>query len=47
MRFATKCKIATDAPLEIAAPAEKVYVISLPIASKRLDVSTPASAYFF
>jgi len=39
MRITTKCKIATDALLEIAAHTEKGYAISLPIVSKRLAVS--------
>jgi Rrf2 family iron-sulfur cluster assembly transcriptional regulator len=39
MRITTKCKIATDALLEIAAHAEKGYAISLPIVSQRLAVS--------
>jgi len=39
MRITTKCKIATDALLEIAAHTQKGYAISLPIVSKRLDVS--------
>ena len=39
MRITTKCKIATDALLEIAAHTEKGCAISLPIVSKRLDVS--------
>ena len=39
MRITTKCKIATDALLEIAVHTEKGYAISLPIVSKRLAVS--------
>lgn len=39
MRITTKCKIATDALLEIAAHTEKGYAISLPIVSMRLAVS--------
>lgn len=39
MRITTKCKIAVDALLEIAAHTEKGYAISLPIVSKRLAVS--------
>lgn len=39
MRITTKCKIATDALLEIAAHTESGYAISLPIVSKRLAVS--------
>lgn len=39
MRITTKCKIAADALLEIAAHTEKGYAISLPIVSKRLAVS--------
>ena len=39
MRITTKCKIATDALLEIAAHTLQRYAISLPIVSKRLTVS--------
>ena len=39
MRITTKCRIATDALLDIAAHTEKGYAISLPIVSKRLAVS--------
>jgi len=39
MRITTKCKIATDALLEIATHSEKGYAISLPIVSKRLAIS--------
>jgi len=39
MRITTKCKIATDALLDIAAHTEKGCAISLPIVSKRLTVS--------
>ncbi len=39
MRITTKCKIAVDALLDIAAHTEKGYAISLPIVSKRLAVS--------
>jgi Rrf2 family iron-sulfur cluster assembly transcriptional regulator len=39
MRITTKCRIATDALLDIAAHTEKGYAISLPIVSKRLVIS--------
>lgn len=39
MRITTKCKIAVDDLLDIAAHTEKAYAISLPIMSKRLAVS--------
>lgn len=39
MRIATKCKIAVDALLVIAAHTDKGYAIAAPIVSKRLAVS--------
>ena len=39
MRITAKCKIATDALLQIAAHTESGYAISLPIVSKKLAVS--------
>lgn len=39
MRITTKCKIAVDALLDIAAHTAKGYAISLPVVSKRLGVS--------
>lgn len=39
MRITTKCKIAVNALLDIAAHVENGYAISLPIVSKRLAVS--------
>lgn len=39
MRIATKCKIAVDALLVIAAHTDKGYAIAVPIVSKRLAVS--------
>lgn len=39
MRIHIKCKIAIDAMIDIAAHTERGYVISLPVISKRLNIS--------
>jgi Rrf2 family iron-sulfur cluster assembly transcriptional regulator len=39
MRIPTKCKIAVDAMIDIAAHTEKGYAISLPVICKRLNIS--------